>query len=98
MPLSNSDSATRPAPGLKSYGDWIFEYTRRGLPRDTPPPAGYESYKHWYERMRGLPFGEAAPPQPPAPSAPPSSAAPPASPTSNVPSGPADATPAAPKG
>jgi hypothetical protein len=79
MPSSTFDSAAPPsafntvapplAPGFKSYGDWIFERHKLKLPLDAPPPAGYETYKDWYERVRGLPFGEGASPTAPSPTA-----------------------------
>jgi hypothetical protein len=44
---------------LKSYGQWMLERTNAGLPVSVPPPAGVESYKDWYLRIRGLRLGEA---------------------------------------
>lgn len=62
LPTPVGSFAPPPAPGLRSYGDWLFERHRLNLPVDAPPPAGYETYKAWYERVRGLPFGEGSPP------------------------------------
>jgi hypothetical protein len=44
-----------PHGGAKSYGDWLFEQTRAGLPTDIAPPSGVESVDAWRTRMTGLP-------------------------------------------
>lgn len=45
----------------KSYGQWLYERVKAGLPTDVPPPVGVETYEAWYKRIRGLSLLEESP-------------------------------------
>jgi hypothetical protein len=44
-----------PRGGAISYGDWLFQQHRAGLPTDIAPPSGVEPVDVWRTRMTGLP-------------------------------------------
>jgi hypothetical protein len=42
---------------LKPYSAWLDECRRRGIPRTTPPPPGYQTSHEWYRNARGINLG-----------------------------------------